>query len=358
MSLKKLIVGPSVLCVAVLLAACSNGNVGVSSSNRLGFASVVSFGDSLSDVGAYAAGAIRAVGGGRWTVNSSSAKNWTELLAGNYGLTTCAALVGFQGGTSANGYALSAAMPITSYAGCYNYAEGGAVVTTTASGIDYPVFPTLSVHDQIQAHLGRAEIGGSFSGKELVTVLVGGNDLLNALTTYQTTGGSAAAQTAVATMTQAGTDLANDVNTLILQKGAKYVVVLNLPDASKTPGSVAQGSAAQTLITQMVQAFNTALSSGLTGKTGVVYVDTFSALDDLVAHPAQYGLTNVTAGACNLTATSNILGKALTCTASNTLTGVDVSRYYFADSTGHLTPYGYQLLAQLVSKSLVQAGWY
>ena len=44
-------------------------------------------------------------------------------------------------------------------------------------------------------------------------------------------------------MTTAGDELAADVNTQILAKGATHVVVVNLPDVSLTPSGIAAGAA-------------------------------------------------------------------------------------------------------------------
>jgi phospholipase/lecithinase/hemolysin len=52
----------------------------------------------------------------------------------------------------------------------------------------------------------------------------------------------------------------------------------------------------------------------------------------------------------------NPLNSSLVCNASNVVAG-DVSRYLFAD-TVHPTPYGYQLMSQLVLKEMVLAKWY
>ena len=61
--------------VAVVLASCGGGDSGPA------FQSIVSFGDSLSDVGTYKVGTIAAIGGGKWTVNGPDARNWTEVVA-------------------------------------------------------------------------------------------------------------------------------------------------------------------------------------------------------------------------------------------------------------------------------------
>jgi len=72
-------------------------------------------------------------------------------------------------------------------------------------------------------------------------------------------------------------------------------------------------------------------------------------------------LKNVTDTACNLNdgvnplATAKKEGSSLACNTSNLIAG-DSSRYLFADSV-HPTPYGHKLLAQLITKELVIAGW-
>jgi len=66
--------------------------------------------------------------------------------------------------------------------------------------------------------------------------------------------------------------------------------------------------------------------------------------------------------ACDLRLPANKLategkadGSSLVCKPSNLIAG-DTSRYLFADDV-HPTPYGHKLLAQLVNKELILAGW-
>jgi phospholipase/lecithinase/hemolysin len=124
----------------------------------------------------------------------------------------------------------------------------------------------------------------------------------------------------------------------------------------------------------MVIYFNTLLGSELAGTPGVRMVDAFTEMRSFVANPSAYGLTNATATACNLSATAGTVigngladstkpnsGTSLVCNATNTLrdaggTAIDVSKYMFAD-TVHPTPYGYKLIADLVTKNMTQAGW-
>lgn len=368
------------MVAALLVAACGGGGGDGNQAPAVKFTSLVSFGDSLSDIGTYKVGTVAALGGGMYTVNGiagavgtepSPSKNWTELIAGQLGLPApCPAQTGLDGAAS-QGFSVT---PVN-HAGCFGYAQGGARVTN-------PVGPgnkllgganavlgqlTVPVITQINNHL--TAVGGSFSGTELVLVMAGGNDTFIDLATITptitalvgngmsvdaaTTQASTAAVTAMGT---AGAELAAYVKNLIVGKGAKYVAVVNLPDVSKTPFAYAQSVQTQGLINTMVVAFNTQLESGLAGTPGVIVVDAYSDNRNQAANPASYALTNVTDTACDLTAPSpNALGSSLVCNASNLIAG-DTSHYLFADSV-HPTPYGYKLLAQLVTRSMVLAGW-
>lgn len=378
------------LLAALLLSACGGGGAG-SQAPKVQFTSLVTFGDSLSDVGTYKVGTVAALGGGKYTVNSATDKNWTELLAAQIGVSApCAAQTGLDG-DAALGFSVS----VQNFAACRNYAQGGSRVL-------HPVGPgnknlgganatlgslTVPVVTQIGNHLTVA--GGSFAGTELVTVLAGANDLFmqfGVLDTLGTAnfstyaqnialwsaadvntvntalaGGSAAAIAAatpilVGKMSGVGTSLADLVKTQIVAKGAKYTLVLNLPNVSRTPFANSLNSPAlSALLDAMTTAFNTALQAGLAGTSGVRFGDIYTTNTDQINNPSQYGLSNVTGKACNLTSPGNILGSSLVCKASNLNTG-DVSAYLFADDV-HPTPYGYRLLAQEAAKHLAIAGW-
>ena len=117
------------VAAALLVAACGGGG-GQSVSSKVGFNALVSFGDSLSDVGTYKVGTVAALGGGKYTVNSATALNWTEVIAADYGLPTpCSAQTGLKG-MAAQGFSV----PVTNHPGCTNYAQGGARVTNPEIG--------------------------------------------------------------------------------------------------------------------------------------------------------------------------------------------------------------------------------
>ena len=152
----------------------------------------------------------------------------------------------------------------------------------------------------------------------------------------------------VAELGKAGAELAAIVNTQILDKGAKYIVVNNLPDVASTPSGKAQSAATQQLIVAMVDAFNNQLKANLRNDPAIAYVDLFTVSKDQVANPAIYGLTNTTQKACTTES-------SLTCTAKTT-SAPDVSHYMFANDI-HPTPYEYWLVTRYVLKDMAVKGW-
>ncbi len=348
---------------AVALAACGGGGDG-DQSPRIRYSTVVSFGDSLSDVGTYATVALKAAtGGGKYTVNGPQGKNWTELLAAQAQVPApCAA----QTGLEASGPFAALAEATVNHPNCFGYAQGGSRVTNPvgvankallAAGDNSGLIGQLTdpVINQINRHL--AVVNDKFSGTELVTVMAGGNDVFLNLA-----GVSAAQQAptqAVTAMGAAGAELAAYVKTLIVAKGAKHVVVVNLPDVSQTPLGYSLAASVQPLVQQMSITFNTQLKAGLENIPEVLYVDAFAQGQDQVAHPETYALTNVTTPACNLTPSGSpgvtLFASSLVCTSATLVAG-DVSHYEFADSV-HPTPFAYELLARFVAKRMIESGW-
>lgn len=174
------------LLTAAVLAACGgNGSSGGDQTLKTKFSAQVSFGDSLSDVGSYAVGTVKALGGGRFGVNGDltalsptlTGKNWTELMAAQIGVAApCPAMTGLDGDAS-KGFSV----PVVLHAGCYSYAQGGSRVTNPvgiSNKLTGSVLGTLTVPitGQIQNHLNAS--GGKFSGTELVLMMAGANDVL------------------------------------------------------------------------------------------------------------------------------------------------------------------------------------
>jgi outer membrane lipase/esterase len=336
-----------------VLTACGGGGDG-DQTPRVRYSKMISFGDSLSDVGTYKVSTIAAVGGGTYSINGTANSNWTQRVALAAGVASgCAAQTGLNSVIPD-----IPAVTATNVADCFNYAQGGARVTNPVGPSNLATYPadpggalgqlTVPVVTQINNHL--AKTGGTFAADELVTVMAGGNDVFMNLAAV---GQGLPPDQAVVAMATAGAQLAGYVKALIVEKGATHVVVVNLPDVSQTPFALAQSADTQGLINAMVTNFNAQLSAGLTGTSEVLLVDAYTQGRAQTAAPAQYGVTNITTPACDLTVT--ILPSSLVCTSSTLVAG-DVSHYQYAD-TVHPTPYGYQLLAQYVTQRMTEAGW-
>lgn len=339
---------------ALLLAACGGGD----ETPRVAFTSMVSFGDSLSDVGTYDVSTIAQVGGGKYNINGVGGSNWTELLALQVGAAApCAAQTGLNSIIPG-----IPAVPEANHANCFNYAQGGARVTNPVGPQNIATLPaaadgalgqlTKPLVEQINRHLGAS--GGSFRGTELVTLLAGGNDVFMNLGAVGA--GLMTPTDAVTAMGLAGAELAGYINTLIVGRAARYVVVVNLPDMSQTPFGYSVDVATRGLINTMVTTYNAQLAAGLASTQGVLLVDAYTQGQHQTANPAQYGVTNNTVPACDLMLLAQtIFASSLVCTTQTLIAG-DVSGYQFADAV-HPSPLGYRLLAQFVAARMVQAGW-
>lgn len=354
------------MLVTLILVGCGGGNSDVPAKPK--FTAQVSFGDSLSDVGSYKVGIVAALGGGQFTINAASAvpatpTNWTELTAAKFGLAApCAAQTGLDDGSG--GPASSTYVPVVDHAGCTGYAQGGSRVTSPFGIGNYLVPPggfalTVPVVTQIQNFLTAHS--GSFNGDAIVTVMAGANDVF---LQAGSVGASYPPASAVAAVQTAASELAVAVNSQILAKGAKYVVVVNVPDIASTPyvTSITDPTIrAQTggLLDTLVTAFNAQLKADLPDSAIVLNVDAYAASKDEVANLGKYNLTNVTATACDLAAPSNPLASSLACNALNVTGGIlaAVDHYLFADKV-HPTPYGHSLFALYVLQAMTNKGWY
>jgi phospholipase/lecithinase/hemolysin len=369
------------LAAAALLAACGDDTVQ--------FTSVVSFGDSVSDAGTYQVGTVAALGGGRFTVNGPAGLTWTEVLAGRLGTPAqCAAQTGMLPNNGTTG------APVQDEATCFNYAQGSSRVSSsgtgpngvalqTAFGEQNLGFMAISLKQQMENHL--AKVNGSFSGADLVTVNAGGNDMFAQLAAIGSAFGggpaavatgtvagwpqatldvvalggqdavAAAGEAAVAAMGQAGAELAGYVKSLIVSKGARYVIVRNLGNLNLTPFGLTLDSATQGVVSAMTSAFNTQLGDGLAGAAGVLLFDDYAFSQSAVADPARYGFSNVTVPICGPNAFGQPVGPSIVCNTTNLIPG-DTGAYAFADSV-HPTPFAHEVAAGVALQLMVAAGW-
>lgn len=345
------------------LVACGGGD------DDSGYDTLVSFGDSLSDVGSYRTPGIAQLGGGKYTVNGPEGLVWVEQLARKLGLPApCAA----QTGLNASLDFAQLAGPVVNHPDCTAYGQGGSRVSNAIGPWNAALLNssdpevaftgqlgqlTVPVTTQVVNHL--ATHGGKFTGRELVTVLAGANDVF--VNTDAVATGAMTPEAGVAAMAAAGAELASLIKTQIVANGAARVVVLNLPNISNTPASLAAAAVtpgAKELTDGLTRTFNAQLTLGLAGTEGkVLQVDLYATNSDQVANPQKYGLTNVITPACNNTflGVTGFLAPSLICTTATTVPG-DVSRYLFADDV-HPTPYGHSLLRDMTLAALRKVNW-
>lgn len=366
------------IAVSALLAACGGGGSDITPAAQVTSVKVV--GDSLADSGAY---------GLKFTVQGTAASGagssaiWPERVAASYGQTLCPH------------YDLTGASVAVRPA-CTNYA-------VARGAINY--MKEANAPQSILRQLADAGAAGYGPG-DLLLVVGGGNDAADIISPYLAAprDGGAAYQAVLASvldaatvqqllaggqagMAQAGavymqalaTRFAGAIKAQALDKGAPRVAVLNMPGITLTPkfrmvlASVAQSAGpvaaaqAEALFDGWIRAFNTRLAEQFAGDSRVAVVDFYGSFKDQYEHPAQYAYTNVTTPACPVT---GVDGNGLPAYNFATCTGAALSanppagasgagwweRYAFSDSF-HPTPYSHQLIGQLVSRSLSQAGW-
>lgn len=391
------------LLSALLLAACGGGDPNVPGSgspsgaptSKGNFTAIVSFGDSLSDIGTYAPATSLAGNGtapffgGKFSTNETSngtpdanplGKIWVENLAAQLGLVVTPAEVGF--GTVSQ-KCPAAAVPALA-ATCTGYGQGGSRVTDP-NGIGHSTGAlTVPVVAQIANHLARFT---SFKASDLIFVYAGSNDVFvqfgNFATTAATIQAQAAAgtitadqanqalflaqQTAEAGMKQASQELVGYIKTQILAKGGSYVAVMGLSDISDTPFGNSLPATARPVLTALSQTFNLWLQDGLTGQP-VQIINTYSLFKTVYLNPAQFGFVNNTVPTCDATKISAITGGRVTdgsslfCNATpgapynGIRTGADVNTWQFADSV-HPTTGGHKALSTAFGALLKSYGW-
>lgn len=389
------------LALAAILSACGGG--GADTTPRASINSVKVMGDSLADVGTF---------GYKFTIQGND--TYPERVAQTYGLPKGCNFFAATRDTNNNitGFAPNATP------GCTNFAVGGGVINPTGSGLsaaDPRGLPVQMATATLAGNFGANDLLLLDGGGNDAAALVGAylqipadnaqaymGVLGTVLTPEQV---AAAAAGGAAGFAAAGstymTGLADNFYTLIktgaLDKGAQRIALLNMPGITNTPrfqsvldavaaattagakaqgatdaAAAAAGAAARTqseaLFKGWVETFNARLASKFAGESRVAIVDFYTEFNNQIANPAQFALTNVKTPACPI---KGLGSDGLpeydfpTCTdaalAANPPTGATggtnwYKTYAFSDSF-HPTPYGHQLTAQLISRTLAQAGW-
>jgi len=236
-----------------------------------------------------------------------------------------------------------------SLAGGTDFAYGGAQTGSTPQNGNDLQIQAISLPAQL-AQFKTTVL--SPSANALYTISVGANDLLSILANPNLTAQQQSADI--------GAAVANEISFVqqLVGNGAKNLLVLNVPDLSKTPdvtlglvnGSKTPSAALSSEASLITSAYNTALGSQLAaiasaGAVRIQVVDADTLLNTAIANPAAYGLTNVATPVWNGSYTSASGG---TLAASGTAAQ---DQYLFWDSV-HPTETGHQAIADLVEQQL------
>jgi outer membrane lipase/esterase len=248
-----------------------------------GYSSLFVFGDSLSDSGNNAVALAPNVTpvpipgnsfiatfpymSGRYT----NAQVWAQILASSLGLSANPSLLG---GT--------------------DYAFGGAL-----TGGSNPIPPSL----EMQAALFLSQHGPMIPSDALYIVEGGGENAQSALDAVGGCGSNLACINGIIQSTTAG--YVGDIKTIDTEleaAGAKNIVVWNVPNIGVTPAVLAEGSAASMLGTTIASVMNNALSTAIGMDSDIKLFDDFSLLNQVIADPGAFGLSNVTDACAQFTA--------------------------------------------------------
>lgn len=382
----------SALSVAIVVAACGGG--GADTAPKSSVSGVKIFGDSLMDSGTF---------GYKFTVQPATGATayqvFPERVAASFGVNSMCPFFLFTGTTFIANPA----------AGCTNYSVAGGRInnlTNTATPSNAVPFSiplqlttsstALSANDFVIIDGGSndlADITGAYLG---ATTPTGIATYMAALSTLLPSATVNAIVTATPTSTTLGTaagayaqaladSLYASVNTNVIAKGVKKIVVVNSSDITLTPRfqavlagvTASSGSAASAAVQGAVrawtQAFNARLASNF-ASTNVIVYDFYTQGGLIFANPAQFGITNTTTPACPIVAggVDTVTGQAslsfgvtvAACNPTYLASHIPVGEtsatwwqsYGFSDNF-HPSPALHQLIGQSISVRLAQAGW-
>jgi len=310
--------------LTLALAGCGGGTeIEPFSPNR-----IISFGDEMS------------------VINQNGTLNGTKYTVNYYVAATTTTPV-VPAHIDCTGNPLWIQMVASHYGMAFDKCPG---TSTTQAGHLYAANGATStdLDTQIANSVGNL---GAFTDKDLVTVMVGMNDVLAAYDLYPST----TEADLVAALTEKGKQLAAKVNNLAMQGPA--VIVATVPDLGLTPYAAKQEAATagrKALLTRLTDAFNKGLRTNLINDghlIGLVSADL--EIQRMVELPTYYGLLNVNEPVC-LNAFNSSTGRddlallqACTTDASTLVKDVDNNgaRKVSTDSTATAATPGYYLWA-------------
>lgn len=311
------------------------------------FTEVVSFGDSLTDAGNV--GTLNGLPpGSSFTTNQDPV--YSQILSSMFGLGPQTNISALIPGSNGSNYA---------YGGACAISNGTPVAIALPPGQPTPIFNCANspanfslAAQMIYAGLltpAGAPIAGSADPNALYTYWAGANDLLSAqsvATQFVINGGNPAFATGIAQTIfgQAGATAIGEIK-LLQAAGAQTIVVFNLPDLGKTPANLGN-----TQVTAASILYNSQFNAGLASlNDGIVAINTFAIINEVVANPSAYGFTNITGTACP--GTSLACGPAI----AGYPTQPTSATYLFADGI-HPSGRAHALLANIVYGTITAPG--
>jgi hypothetical protein len=302
------------LGLSALLASCGGGDPVVAFAPSR----VLAFGDENSvitaDARKYTVNALVADTNGVKTIACATNPLWVQRLASSYGLVF----------PECNPDAV--ANPASRI-----YAANGAKVADLVA--------------QVDQHLAA----DTFSSKDLVTLYVGQNDVLEQYALYP----NVPSDQLLAAVHNAGLAMAAQA-VRIADAGGK-VLVLTAPSLGRTPFARAEDSAAgyssrSALLTALVKRFGDGVRLGLAKENGsrVALMFTNELMDNMVSLPSSYGgMTDVITAACDKTLAPTVLQ----CTTDTLVTGASSSSHLWADEV-HTSPNGHNYIGAAASSQV------
>ena len=281
------------LCIVATLVASAP----IVADNASPFHDIVCFGDSLSDTGN-----LHANSGNTFPPppyyqgRMSNGMLWNEYLASDLGSN----------------------LTLES-----NYAYFGAMTDHRNFNEGVLPFPLIGLSQQIDQYLSGLP-GGRIHPRTLSAIWIGSNDFLD----FLEKGGDFPIPGGVQNTLAALQRLAD--------AGARHFLVLNVPDLSKTPAFSGQSAPVKAQISFLCAQYNAVLSQALnefakTKRIHVTVVDAFAIINDIIANPVPYGISN---------------------TAIPAIWGVDPNASLFWDLV-HPTTIGHRIVADFAIEALI-----
>ncbi|WP_460483232.1 SGNH/GDSL hydrolase family protein [Comamonas humi] len=314
---------------ATLLAACG----GSSTADSVTPTRIISFGDTVSDLG-------QGPSGSRYSVNNGSINNWIAEVADRYGISVAAANAGGAG-----------------------YARGNARVSLAdATGVTN----APSVTQQVDAYLA----GGGFTSTDFVFIGGGQSDIVAGMNEYLA--GTKTQEQFTADMVTAAEQLAGQVDRLV-NAGAPHVLVSQSPNVGRSLWAAQLNNIYPTATTKPSDVLETAvtkfnqtvqLAVGKYSGTKVLFVDLqgfFNSISGELGGTPGSGFSKNTEPVCTSVDASNGLGiglnqiNSLLCNDSTLIPGATLSAYVFADPLNY-TPEAHVVVGDRVYNR-IKANW-